>query len=131
MTSAFSHVQLSVTPGTVASQTPLSMESSRQDAGVGCHFLLRDIFLTQGSNLGLLPCSQILYHLSYQGSSRRDNPADSKGKLGEAAESRGPGYHLRMRKGWEGPAETAEAGWQGGQEPGSQGPALLSHSPAV
>ena len=27
----------------------------------------RGIFLTQGSNLGLLHCRQILYHLSYQG----------------------------------------------------------------
>ena len=35
--------------------------------GVGCHSLLRGIFLTQGSNLGLLHCSQILSHLSYSG----------------------------------------------------------------
>ena len=40
-----------------------------KNTGVGCHFLLQDIFLTRGSNLGLLPCRQILYHLSYiQGS---------------------------------------------------------------
>ena len=30
-----------------------------------CHFLLQGIFLTQGSNLGLPYCRQILYHLSY------------------------------------------------------------------
>jgi len=35
---------------------------------VGCHFLLQGIFPTQGSNLGLLHCRQILYHLSPQGS---------------------------------------------------------------
>ena len=35
---------------------------------MGCHFHLQGIFLTQGSNPGLLPCRQILYHLSYQGS---------------------------------------------------------------
>ena len=35
---------------------------------MGCHFLLQGIFSTQGSNLGLLHCSQILYHLSYPGS---------------------------------------------------------------
>ena len=35
---------------------------------VGCHFLLQGIFLTQGSNLGLPHCRQILYHLSHQGS---------------------------------------------------------------
>ena len=32
-------------------------------------FLLQGIFLTQGSNPGLLHCRQILYHLSHQGSS--------------------------------------------------------------
>ena len=32
------------------------------------HSLLQGIFLTQGSNLGLLCCRQILYHLSHQGS---------------------------------------------------------------
>ena len=31
-----------------------------------CHALLQGIFLTQGSNLGLLHCRQILYHLSHQ-----------------------------------------------------------------
>ena len=34
--------------------------------GVGCHSLLQGIFLTQGPNLGLLHCRQILYHLSHQ-----------------------------------------------------------------
>ena len=32
------------------------------------HSLLQGIFLTQGSNLGLLLCRQILYYLSHQGS---------------------------------------------------------------
>ena len=31
-----------------------------------CHFLLQGIFLTQGSNPGLLHCRQILYCLSHQ-----------------------------------------------------------------
>ena len=31
-------------------------------------FLLQGIFLTRGSNPGLLHCRQILYHLSHQGS---------------------------------------------------------------
>ena len=44
------------------------MEFSRQDAGVGSHSLLQKIFPTQGSNLGLLHCRQIVYHLSHQGS---------------------------------------------------------------
>ena len=34
--------------------------------GMGCHFLLQEIFQTQGSNMGLLHCRQILYHLNYQ-----------------------------------------------------------------
>ena len=39
-----------------------------KDTGMGCHFLLQRIFLTQGLNLGLLHCRQILYLLSYKGS---------------------------------------------------------------
>ena len=37
-----------------------------KNTGVYCHFLLQGIFLTQGSNLGLLHCRQILYHLSHR-----------------------------------------------------------------
>ena len=37
---------------------------------MGCHFHLQGIFLTQGSNPGLLHCRQFLYHLSYQGSTQ-------------------------------------------------------------
>ena len=35
---------------------------------MGCHFLLQEIFPTQGLNLGLPHCTQMLYHLSHQGS---------------------------------------------------------------
>ena len=35
---------------------------------MGCHSLLQRIFPTQGSNLGLAHCRQILYHLNHQGS---------------------------------------------------------------
>ena len=45
-----------------------SMGFSGKDTGVGCHFLLQGIFLTQESNPGLLHCRQILYRLSHQGS---------------------------------------------------------------
>ena len=45
-------------------------DSSGKNTGVGCHALLQGIFPTQGLNLGLLHCRQILYHLSYQGSPR-------------------------------------------------------------
>ena len=37
---------------------------------VGCHTLLQRIFPTQGLNLGLPHCTQILYQLSHKGSSR-------------------------------------------------------------
>ena len=56
------------TPWTVAHQAPLSLGFSRQESGVGCHFLLHGIFLTQGLNPGLLHCRQMIYQLSYEGS---------------------------------------------------------------
>ena len=37
-----------------------------KDTGVGYHFLLQGIFLTQGSNLAIPHCRQILYCLSHQ-----------------------------------------------------------------
>ena len=40
---------------------------SGMSTGVGCHFLLQGIFLTQGLNPGLLHCRQRLYYLSHQG----------------------------------------------------------------
>ena len=43
--------------------------SPGKNVGVSSHSLLQGIFLTQGSNLGLLHRRQILYHLSHQGSS--------------------------------------------------------------
>ena len=43
----------SVTPWTIAHQAPLSMGFSRQEYW-SCHFLLRGIFCTQGSNTCLL-----------------------------------------------------------------------------
>ena len=52
---------------TVACQAPPSMGFSSQNTGVGCHFLLQGIFLTQKSNPGLLHCRRILYQLSQKG----------------------------------------------------------------
>ena len=45
-------------------------DSLGKNTGVGCHALLQGIFLTQGSNPGVLQadCRQTLYHLSHQGS---------------------------------------------------------------
>ena len=46
---------------TVAHQAFLSMEFSRQECGVGCYFLLQEIFLTQGwhSHLFASPALQV------------------------------------------------------------------------
>ena len=43
-------------------------DSPGKNTGVGCHALLQGIFLTQGSNQGLLNHRQILYQLSFPGS---------------------------------------------------------------
>ena len=42
--------------------------SQGKNTGVGCHPLLQGLFITQGSNTGLMHYQQILYHLSHQGS---------------------------------------------------------------
>ena len=60
-------------------------ESPGQSTGVGCHVLLQGIFLTQGSNPGLLHCRQILYQLSHQGSPLKCKPWFSSCNLGLAA----------------------------------------------
>ena len=39
--------------------------SPGQNTGMRSHFLLQEIFPTQGLNLGLLHCRQMLYHLSH------------------------------------------------------------------
>ena len=43
-------------------------DSPGKNTGVGCHTLLQEIFLTQGSKPGLLHRRWILYQLSHQGS---------------------------------------------------------------
>ena len=64
-----SRVRLFATPRTVAYQAAPSTEFSRQEYWqVGCHFLLQEIFPTQGSNPGLPHYRQTLYRLSHQGS---------------------------------------------------------------
>ena len=42
--------------------------SPGKNTGLSFHSLLQEIFPTQGSNLGLLHCRQVLYQLSYEGS---------------------------------------------------------------
>ena len=58
MLCVLSRVRLFGIPWSVARQAPLSMDSPGKNTGVGCHALLQEIFLTQGSNLYLLH----LYH---------------------------------------------------------------------
>ena len=55
-------------PWTAAHQVPLSMGFPGKNTGVGYHFLLQGIFLTQGSNLGLVHCRETFHRLSHQGS---------------------------------------------------------------
>ena len=49
-----------------------SWDSPGKNSGVGCHFLLQGIFPTQELNLGLPHCRQTLYHLSHQGSPKKE-----------------------------------------------------------
>ena len=62
--SCFSHVQLFVTLCTAAHQAPLSMGFSGKNTGVDSHSLLQGNFPTQGLNLDVLHCRQILHHLN-------------------------------------------------------------------
>ena len=64
---SLSCVWLFTTPGTIASRLLCPWDFSDKNTGVGYHSLLQRIFPTQGSNLGLMHCRQILYHLSQQG----------------------------------------------------------------
>ena len=49
---------------------------------MGSHFLLHGIFPIQRSNLGLLHCRQILYHLSHQGSAMKSLNMDCQESRG-------------------------------------------------
>ena len=48
---------------------------------MGCQAILQRIFLTQGLNLGLLRCGQILYHLSNQKTKPQTKPNNSNSNL--------------------------------------------------
>ena len=55
--------------------------SPGKNTGVDCHTLLQGIFLTQGSNPGLIQCRQIFYHLSHQGFwERKEKCVKDKGR---------------------------------------------------
>ena len=58
---SLSHVQLFVTHGLQLTRLLCPWDFPGKDTGVFCYFLLQGIFLTQGSNPGLLHCRRILY----------------------------------------------------------------------
>ena len=60
------HVQLFVTPWTVAHQAPLSLEFSRQEYLSGLPFPSPGDLPDPEIDSGLLHCRQILYSLSHQ-----------------------------------------------------------------
>ena len=55
-------------PGLEPTRFLCPWSSPGKNTGVGSHSFLQGIFLTQGSNSGLLHCGHILYHPSLQGS---------------------------------------------------------------
>ena len=62
-------------------------DSPGKNTGVGYHFLLQGIFLTQGWNPGLLHCRHVLYSLKHGGTLRASSSdgkesASSVGNLG-------------------------------------------------
>ena len=62
---SLSRVWLFVALWTVASQAPLSRDSSGVNTGAGCHFLLQGIFWIQGLNSSLLHQTDRERHVSY------------------------------------------------------------------
>ena len=69
---SLSHVQLFVTPWTVAFQALQSMDFSRQEYWSGFYFLLQGTFLSQALNSGPLQCKQILFHLGFNAPSQNE-----------------------------------------------------------
>ena len=75
-----SRFRLFATPWTVAYQTP-PWDFPGKNTKVGYHFLLQEIFLTQGLNLGLPFCRQMLYHLNHQGTTLLIRETEIKTKI--------------------------------------------------
>ena len=73
---SLSRVRLFATPWTVPCTRLLRpWDFLGKSTGVGCHFLLQEIFRTQGSNPGLPHCRQTRYRLSHQGTREGINEA--------------------------------------------------------
>ena len=67
-----------------------------KNTGVGCHFLLQEVFPTQGLNPGLPHCRQMPYCLSHQGALRVAPPD------GHGGNDRGTPRHAPPRLSWDG-----------------------------
>ena len=97
-----SRFRLFATPRIVACAKLLRLwDFQGKSTGVGCHFLLQGILLTQGSNPGLSHCRQTLYRLSHQerlscrcvDSLGEEGRLISRGTLEEACEISTPSGH--------------------------------------
>jgi len=71
---------------------------SGQNTGVVCHFLPQEIFLTEGLNLGLPHCRQILYHLSREPSCYTTGSRKKEHAAGHAEPHGGAGRGSGSRK---------------------------------
>ena len=84
--------RLFVTPWAIAHQAPLDFPSNTV---VGCYSRLQVFFPTQGSNPGPLHYRQILYHLSYQGSSlKHSRQTEAAEQAYEEAEAALPSWYV-------------------------------------
>ena len=86
-----SHIRLFATPQTIACQAPYPWDSPGKNTGIDCRSLFQRIFLTQGSNPGLLHCRFFIIWAS--GKIRIENPYS----IGSSTSSFG-GNHLSSER---------------------------------
>ena len=72
-------------------------DSPGKNTGVGSLSLLQWIFPTQGSNLGLLHCRQVLYPVSHQGRPRNGSDCQQTPRSWERREGPSPGASREQR----------------------------------
>ena len=88
-----SYIWLFVIPWTIAARLSYPRNSPGKNTGVGCHALLQGIFPTQGLNLGIPHCGQILYHLSHSNSGCQMLQQQPSLPLTPEGPTRSPGSH--------------------------------------
>ena len=90
----------SAIPCTVACQGPLSVGFPSKNTGVGCHFLLQGIFLTQGSKPHLLHLlhwqadSLLLYHLQVLGGHKHSIHTKERGWINKTVPCSASRWHI-------------------------------------